>query len=184
MCAFPLLSQRKEAANTLNILFQVVYSKQSIFFVWELKWTKELPLSLQCLFSVSFCPATSEEQSLTLKPFTYQFQVENFFVSTHLSILTRYSFLINEKGKSRNTLEKFCLYHEVDTYLESLENQFVSDRTAAWCDVVESYPCHGNVVGAVTLELNLVPFFYCFYLPGLVPWRLSADYWAAFSLLA
>uniref|UniRef100_A0A8B9Q831 Trafficking protein particle complex subunit 10 n=1 Tax=Apteryx owenii TaxID=8824 RepID=A0A8B9Q831_APTOW len=58
---------------------QVIYSKQSIFFVWELKWTKELPLSLQCLFSVSFCPATSEEQSLSLKPFTYEFQVENFF---------------------------------------------------------------------------------------------------------
>jgi len=75
-------SQRKEGANTINIFFQVIYSKQSIFFVWELKWTKELPLSLQCLFSVSFCPATSEEQSLILKPFTYEFQVENFFVST------------------------------------------------------------------------------------------------------
>ncbi|KFV51057.1 Trafficking protein particle complex subunit 10, partial [Tyto alba] len=63
---------------------QVIYSKQSIFFVWELKWTKELPLSLQCLFSVSFCPATSEEQSLTLKPFTYEFQVENFFTLYHV----------------------------------------------------------------------------------------------------
>ncbi|NXN56298.1 TPC10 protein, partial [Rynchops niger] len=63
---------------------QVIYSKQSIFFVWELKWMKELPLSLQCLFSVSFCPATSEEQSLTLKPFTYEFQVENFFTLYHV----------------------------------------------------------------------------------------------------
>uniref|UniRef100_A0A8C3VHM3 Trafficking protein particle complex subunit 10 n=1 Tax=Catharus ustulatus TaxID=91951 RepID=A0A8C3VHM3_CATUS len=63
---------------------QVVFSKQSIFFVWELKWTKELPLSLQCLFSVSFCPATSEEQSFTLKPFTYEFQVENFFTLYHV----------------------------------------------------------------------------------------------------
>ncbi|KAH1187193.1 trafficking protein particle complex subunit 10 [Mauremys mutica] len=58
---------------------QHIYSKQSVFFVWELKWTKELPPSLQCQFSVSFCPDTSEEQSFSLKPYTYEFQVENYF---------------------------------------------------------------------------------------------------------
>uniref|UniRef100_A0A8C0J097 Trafficking protein particle complex subunit 10 n=1 Tax=Chelonoidis abingdonii TaxID=106734 RepID=A0A8C0J097_CHEAB len=58
---------------------QHIYSKQSVFFVWELKWTKELPPSLQCQFSVSFCPDTSEEQSSSLKPYTYEFQVENYF---------------------------------------------------------------------------------------------------------
>ncbi|XP_006137949.1 trafficking protein particle complex subunit 10 [Pelodiscus sinensis] len=58
---------------------QNVHSKQSVFFVWELKWTKELPPSLQCQFSVNFCPATSEEQSFSLKPYTYEFQVENYF---------------------------------------------------------------------------------------------------------
>ncbi|KAM9173035.1 trafficking protein particle complex subunit 10 [Pangshura tecta] len=58
---------------------QNIYSKQSVFFVWELKWTKELPPSLQCQFSVSFCPNTSEEQSFSLKPYTYEFQVENYF---------------------------------------------------------------------------------------------------------
>ncbi|XP_050792426.1 trafficking protein particle complex subunit 10 [Gopherus flavomarginatus] len=58
---------------------QHIYSKQSVFFVWELKWTKELPPSLQCQFSVSFCPDTSEELSSSLKPYTYEFQVENYF---------------------------------------------------------------------------------------------------------
>ncbi|XP_019384571.1 PREDICTED: trafficking protein particle complex subunit 10 isoform X1 [Crocodylus porosus] len=58
---------------------QLIYSKQSVFFVWELKWMKELPPSLQCQFLFSFCPVTSEEQSFSLKPFIYEFQVENFF---------------------------------------------------------------------------------------------------------
>ncbi|XP_074851443.1 trafficking protein particle complex subunit 10 isoform X2 [Carettochelys insculpta] len=58
---------------------QHIHSKQSVFFVWELKWTKELPPSLQCQFSVGFCPATSEEQSFSLKPYIYEFQVENYF---------------------------------------------------------------------------------------------------------
>nr|XP_028583150.1 trafficking protein particle complex subunit 10 [Podarcis muralis] len=58
---------------------QHIYTKQAVFFVWELKWTKELPSSLQCQFSVNFCSAPSEEHSLSLKPYTYEFQLENFF---------------------------------------------------------------------------------------------------------
>ncbi|XP_077673906.1 trafficking protein particle complex subunit 10 isoform X2 [Eretmochelys imbricata] len=37
------------------------------------------PESQQCQFSVSFSPDTSEEQSFSLKPYTYEFQVENYF---------------------------------------------------------------------------------------------------------
>ncbi|XP_058041500.1 trafficking protein particle complex subunit 10 isoform X1 [Ahaetulla prasina] len=58
---------------------QHIYSKQAIFFVWELKWTKELPPSLQCIFSMNFCSAFSEDHSFSLKPYTYEFQLENFF---------------------------------------------------------------------------------------------------------
>ncbi|XP_033003009.1 trafficking protein particle complex subunit 10 [Lacerta agilis] len=58
---------------------QHIYTKQAVFFVWELKWTKELPSSLQCQFSVNFRSAPSEEHSLSLKPYTYEFQLENFF---------------------------------------------------------------------------------------------------------
>lgn len=47
---------------------------------------KELPPSLQCQFLFSFCPVTSEEQSFSLKPFIYEFQVENFFVSTFFNL--------------------------------------------------------------------------------------------------
>ncbi|XP_061483502.1 trafficking protein particle complex subunit 10 isoform X2 [Rhineura floridana] len=58
---------------------QHIHTKQAVFFVWELKWTKELPSFLQCQFSVNFCSAPSEEHSLSLKPYTYEFQLENFF---------------------------------------------------------------------------------------------------------
>ncbi|KAK9402061.1 hypothetical protein NXF25_010417 [Crotalus adamanteus] len=58
---------------------QHIYSKQAIFFVWELKWRKELPPSLQCIFSMNFCSALSEDHSFSLKPYTYEFQLENFF---------------------------------------------------------------------------------------------------------
>ncbi|XP_068931105.1 trafficking protein particle complex subunit 10 isoform X1 [Petaurus breviceps papuanus] len=57
---------------------QHIYSKQSVFFVWELTWTKELPPSLHCHFSLDFYPA-SEGRSISLKPYSYEFQVENFF---------------------------------------------------------------------------------------------------------
>ncbi|XP_020639568.3 trafficking protein particle complex subunit 10 [Pogona vitticeps] len=58
---------------------QCIYSKQAVYFVWELKWKKELPSYLQCQFSLSFSSAPSEEHSLSLKPYTYEFQLENFF---------------------------------------------------------------------------------------------------------
>ncbi|KAG8136465.1 hypothetical protein E2320_005042, partial [Naja naja] len=58
---------------------QHIYSKQAIFFVWELNWTKEVPPTLQCIFSVNFCSALSEDHSFSLKPYTYEFQLENFF---------------------------------------------------------------------------------------------------------
>ncbi|KAL2805473.1 trafficking protein particle complex subunit 10 isoform b [Daubentonia madagascariensis] len=58
---------------------QRIYSKQSVFFVWELKWTQEPPPSLHCQFSVGFSPASEERLSISLKPYTYEFQVENFF---------------------------------------------------------------------------------------------------------
>ncbi|XP_048349288.1 trafficking protein particle complex subunit 10 isoform X2 [Sphaerodactylus townsendi] len=58
---------------------QHIYNKQAVFFVWELKWTRALPTSLQCQFSVNFCSAPSEEHSLSLKPYIYEFQLENFF---------------------------------------------------------------------------------------------------------
>uniref|UniRef100_A0A452VNU7 Trafficking protein particle complex 10 n=1 Tax=Ursus maritimus TaxID=29073 RepID=A0A452VNU7_URSMA len=58
---------------------QHISSKQSVFFVWELKWTREPPPSLSCQFSVGFAPASEGQLSIPLKPYTYEFQVENFF---------------------------------------------------------------------------------------------------------
>ncbi|XP_030059623.1 trafficking protein particle complex subunit 10 isoform X2 [Microcaecilia unicolor] len=60
-------------------LQQYIYSKQSVFFVWELVWTKERPLTLQCCFSVTFCPVSLEEQFASLKPYNYEFQVDHIF---------------------------------------------------------------------------------------------------------
>ncbi|XP_044892460.1 trafficking protein particle complex subunit 10 isoform X4 [Felis catus] len=58
---------------------QHIRSKQSVFFVWELKWTREPPPSLRCRFSVGSSPASGGRLSIPLKPYTYEFQVENFF---------------------------------------------------------------------------------------------------------
>ncbi|PNJ11369.1 TRAPPC10 isoform 4 [Pongo abelii] len=58
---------------------QPIYSKQSVFFVWELKWTEDPPPSLHCRFSVGFSPACEEQLSISLKPYAYEFKVENFF---------------------------------------------------------------------------------------------------------
>ncbi|XP_004594143.2 trafficking protein particle complex subunit 10 isoform X1 [Ochotona princeps] len=58
---------------------QRIYSQQSVFFVWELKWTQEPPPALHCQFSVGFSPASQERLSIPLKPYTYEFHVENFF---------------------------------------------------------------------------------------------------------
>ncbi|XP_039713523.1 trafficking protein particle complex subunit 10 isoform X5 [Pteropus medius] len=61
---------------------QRVRSRQSVSFVWELTWAQEPPPSLRGRFSVGFCPASEERLSVSLKPYTYDFQVENFFWST------------------------------------------------------------------------------------------------------
>lgn len=58
---------------------QLIHSKQSVFFVWELTWTQEPPPPLHCRFSVGFSPASEEQLTVSLKPYTYEFQVENFF---------------------------------------------------------------------------------------------------------
>ncbi|XP_004264655.2 trafficking protein particle complex subunit 10 isoform X2 [Orcinus orca] len=57
---------------------QRIHSRQAVFFVWELKWTQEPPPSLHCRFSVGFSPASEERLSVSLKPYTYEFQVDNF----------------------------------------------------------------------------------------------------------
>ncbi|XP_070263199.1 trafficking protein particle complex subunit 10 isoform X3 [Myotis yumanensis] len=58
---------------------QHICSRQSVFFVWELTWTREPPPSLHGRFSMEFRPASEERLSISLKPYTYEFQVENFF---------------------------------------------------------------------------------------------------------
>ncbi|XP_066115340.1 trafficking protein particle complex subunit 10 isoform X2 [Saccopteryx bilineata] len=58
---------------------QHIYSQQSVFFVWELTWTQEPPPSLHGRFSMGFRPASEEQLSISLKPYTYEFQLENFF---------------------------------------------------------------------------------------------------------
>ncbi|XP_036207279.1 trafficking protein particle complex subunit 10 isoform X3 [Myotis myotis] len=58
---------------------QHICSRQSVFFVWELTWTREPPTSLRGRFSMEFRPASEERLSISLKPYTYEFQVENFF---------------------------------------------------------------------------------------------------------
>ncbi|XP_036023254.1 trafficking protein particle complex subunit 10 [Onychomys torridus] len=68
---------RLEPLNTQSQ--QLIHSKQSMFFVWELTWTQEPPPPLHCQFSVGFSPASEERLTVSLKPYTYEFQVENFF---------------------------------------------------------------------------------------------------------
>ncbi|XP_048834337.1 trafficking protein particle complex subunit 10 isoform X2 [Brienomyrus brachyistius] len=54
---------------------QRVYSKQSVFYLWEMTWSIEPPPSLQCLFSISFCPADSQSSHFT--PYHYEFQLDS-----------------------------------------------------------------------------------------------------------
>ncbi|KAK7938798.1 hypothetical protein WMY93_002124 [Mugilogobius chulae] len=49
-------------------------SKHSLFCLWEVRWTEELPPSLHCLFSAHFSPLNQELS--TSKPFHYSFQLE------------------------------------------------------------------------------------------------------------
>lgn len=133
-----------------------------------MRWTKELPLSLQCLFSVSFCPATSEEQSITLKPFTYEFQVENFFVSTLLRIAyVKWIWFPNMwKGKFMRYIKTTSVY--LMTLLLTLNHckaRLLNSRTEAWYAMVELYSCHWTV-GRKPKYLYkctyVVPFFIVF----------------------
>uniref|UniRef100_A0A3B3RF46 Trafficking protein particle complex subunit 10 n=1 Tax=Paramormyrops kingsleyae TaxID=1676925 RepID=A0A3B3RF46_9TELE len=54
---------------------QRVYSRQSVFYLWEMMWNTEPLPSLQCLFSISFCPA--DAQSLHFTPYHYEFQLDS-----------------------------------------------------------------------------------------------------------
>lgn len=58
---------------------QRICSRQAVFFVWELTWTREPPPPLHARFSVAFRPSSQERLTVSLKPYTYEFQVENFF---------------------------------------------------------------------------------------------------------
>ncbi|XP_059506058.1 trafficking protein particle complex subunit 10 isoform X1 [Stegostoma tigrinum] len=63
---------------SLNCLKQQhIYSKQAMFFLWELKWSQDLGASLHCQFSVAFTPLTGQEPGL-IKPFTYELKLDNF----------------------------------------------------------------------------------------------------------
>lgn len=54
---------------------QLVYSKQCLYSLWEMKQSREpLPPCLQCVFNASFCPANAPDTDL--KPYSYEFQLE------------------------------------------------------------------------------------------------------------
>ncbi|KAL4609094.1 trafficking protein particle complex subunit 10 isoform X2 [Arapaima gigas] len=69
LCLESLNTQTKQASPS------VVHSKQWVFCLWEVKWTREPPASLQCLFSISFSPADAQHAVFT--PFLYEFQLDN-----------------------------------------------------------------------------------------------------------
>lgn len=66
------------------LFLQVLCSQQSLFYVWEVKWAKDPPLCLQCVFSASFSPTAAEGSSY--KPYHYEFQLENVSVSACLPL--------------------------------------------------------------------------------------------------
>ncbi|XP_035379561.1 trafficking protein particle complex subunit 10 [Electrophorus electricus] len=53
---------------------QLVYSKQCVYSLWEVKWATEPPSCLQCVFTASFSPADAPDTAL--KPYRYEFQIE------------------------------------------------------------------------------------------------------------
>ncbi|XP_036401019.1 trafficking protein particle complex subunit 10-like [Megalops cyprinoides] len=74
------LTERQQATSlelqSLNAKSrQLLYSNQSLFCVWEMKWTKDPPPCLQCAFSVSFSPPGAK--SSVCQPYRYDFQLEN-----------------------------------------------------------------------------------------------------------
>ncbi|XP_028656367.1 trafficking protein particle complex subunit 10 isoform X1 [Erpetoichthys calabaricus] len=58
---------------------QQIFSKQNVFYLWELKWSKELPSCLQCQLSVMFSPSSDEDEPNSLKPYTHDFIMENIY---------------------------------------------------------------------------------------------------------
>ncbi|XP_038870385.1 trafficking protein particle complex subunit 10-like [Salvelinus namaycush] len=63
---------------------QLVYSKQSLYYVWDVRWKENMPLCLQCVFSASFSSASEEVSAF--KPYHYAFQLER--VTTLYSVRT------------------------------------------------------------------------------------------------
>lgn len=53
---------------------QVLCSKHSLFCLWEVRWSEELPSCLHCLFSAHFSPLN--QQLSGSKPFHYSFQLD------------------------------------------------------------------------------------------------------------
>lgn len=53
---------------------QVLCSKHSLFCLWEIRWSEELPSCLHCLFSAHFSPLN--HQLSGSKPFHYSFQLD------------------------------------------------------------------------------------------------------------
>lgn len=76
----PNESLKLESSNFLYA--KVVYSKQCVYSLWEVKWTTEPLPCLQCVFSASFSPA--EEPDAALKPYSYEFRLERVSVRTHI----------------------------------------------------------------------------------------------------
>uniref|UniRef100_A0A8C5MWF2 Trafficking protein particle complex subunit 10 n=1 Tax=Leptobrachium leishanense TaxID=445787 RepID=A0A8C5MWF2_9ANUR len=58
---------------------QDVYTRQCLYFVWEVTWCQDLPASLPVHFSVNFSPVPFTEPYEHLQPFTYLFHLEHFY---------------------------------------------------------------------------------------------------------
>uniref|UniRef100_A0A4W3JL46 Trafficking protein particle complex subunit 10 n=1 Tax=Callorhinchus milii TaxID=7868 RepID=A0A4W3JL46_CALMI len=70
-----------EASDSSVVFLQHIFSKQCLFFLWEVRWNAELPCSLQYQFNVAFTTLSAEEPG-SPSPFTYNFSLENISVST------------------------------------------------------------------------------------------------------
>ncbi|KAL6468804.1 hypothetical protein MHYP_G00223280 [Metynnis hypsauchen] len=79
---------------------QLVYSKQCMYSLWEMKWSSELPQCLQCVFAASFSPAEAPDSAL--KPYSYEFQLER--VSTLYSMKAEIQPAVGEQQCRAGTL--------------------------------------------------------------------------------
>ncbi|XP_020782651.1 trafficking protein particle complex subunit 10 [Boleophthalmus pectinirostris] len=72
------LSEKQNSSLQLlclsNKTQQTLCSKHSLFCLWEVRWSAELPSSLNCLFSAHFSPLNQELSGS--KPFHYSFQLD------------------------------------------------------------------------------------------------------------